>query len=83
MEKGSALSGMKEIAAHCGAIGLQRTESSIIQLKLQYGFPMKKLLGIWLSDKLLIDEWRKKYISGEVETQPAALAKANRKADRH
>ncbi len=66
MSNETALSGMKAIMAHCGAIGLPRTESSIIQLKLQYGFPMKKLLGIWESDKNLIADWRKQYIAGEI-----------------
>jgi hypothetical protein len=56
---------------HCGAIGLQRTESSILQLKIQYGFPMKKMLGIWVSDKLLIEEWRAKFLSGAVDPAPS------------
>ena len=69
----TALSGMKAIVDYCGAIGLPRTESSIIQLKQQCGFPMKKLMGIWESDKELIVAWRKQYIAGEVSepSQPA------------
>lgn len=77
----TALSGMKAIVDYCGSIGLPRTESSIIQLRLQCGFPMKKLLGIWESDKLLIAEWRKKYISGEVEP-PAESGAAKRNRNR-
>jgi len=67
MGTGTALSGMKAIREFCGSIGLPRTEASIIQLKLQCGFPMKKLLGNWESDKEMIVEWRKKYVQGEIE----------------
>ncbi len=67
----TALSGMKAITDHCGAIGLQRTESSILQLRIQYGFPMKKMLGTWVSDKLQIEEWRKKFLSGDVDQAPS------------
>ena len=71
----TVLSGMKAITEHCGSIGLPRTEASIIQLKIQYSFPMKKLLGIWESDKVLIAEWRRKYISGEIEQSSQKLIK--------
>jgi hypothetical protein len=67
----TVLSGMKEIMDHCGAIGLQRTESTILQLKTQYGFPMRKMLGIWVSDKLLISEWRRKFVAGEIDPAPS------------
>jgi hypothetical protein len=32
---------------------------------------MKKMLGIWVSDKLLIAEWRKGFISGAVDPAPS------------
>ncbi len=67
----TALSGMKAIREHCGSIGLQQAESTILSFKVQYLFPMKKLGGIWVSDKLLIDEWRKKYISGAMDPAPS------------
>lgn len=62
----TVLSGMKAIVDYCASIGLPRTDASIIQLKREYNFPMQKILGIWESDKGLIVEWRKKYISGEI-----------------
>ena len=80
MGTGTALSGMKAIREFCGSIGLPRTETSILQLKLQCGFPMKKLLGSWESDKEMIVEWRKKYVQGEIEILdgPTKLRKKRR-----
>ena len=73
----TALSGMKAIVDYCGTIGLPRTESSVIQLKLQCGFPMKKLLGIWESDKGLIAEWRTKYVAGDIPEKKGEKKKKN------
>jgi hypothetical protein len=67
----TALSGMKAIADYCGVVGLPRTYASITQLINQSRFPARKLLGIWESDKEMIDQWRKKYITEEYpERQP-------------
>ncbi|MFH0995787.1 MAG: hypothetical protein V1844_09865 [Pseudomonadota bacterium] len=52
------LSGMKAITEYA-----QRGEATILKLIRDYGFPAHKLLGIWESDKLLIDEWRLKLLT--------------------
>lgn len=82
MVSGNALSGMKAITAYCGAIGLPRTEASVIQLKLSYGFPMEKILGIWESDKEAITAWRRRYVAGEIAPQPSAPDKRSPVAKR-
>ena len=54
----TSLVGWKEICAYTG--------KSVNTLKKQItkeGFPAKKIGGQWESDKLWIDEWRKKYIN--------------------
>jgi len=38
-------------------------ETTVLSGMKEYGFPMANLLGVWESDKDLIKEWRKKYIS--------------------
>jgi predicted DNA-binding transcriptional regulator AlpA len=47
------LSGMKAISEYT-----QRGESTILKLIKEFNFPASKILGIWESDKLLIDKWR-------------------------
>ena len=58
----SALQGMKEIRAYC-----RRSESTIMGWIQSRGFPASKIGGgIWESDRVLIDQWRRKHIeSGE------------------
>lgn len=53
------LSGMKAIVEY-----MQRGESTVLKLIKDYNFPAFKLLGIWESDKLMIDEWRLKLLNG-------------------
>jgi hypothetical protein len=68
--KENALSGMKAIRDFCRSINLASSESSIIGMILQCGFPAKKIGGIWESHKGSIVSWRKKYINGEVAEKP-------------
>lgn len=67
MGENTALSGMTAIRDFCRSIGLASSEASVIQMIKECGFPAKKLGGIWESDRDIIKEWRRKYISGEVE----------------
>lgn len=53
----SGLSGLKEIAAY-----LRRSPATIMKMIQSEGMPAKKILGVWESDKTLIDEWRRKKI---------------------
>ena len=45
---------MKAICAYFGF-----SESTIIKLHNEEGFPMTKLCGVWHSDGHLIEEWRR------------------------
>lgn len=47
------MSGMKAIAAY-----MQRSEDSVLRLIREYGFPARKILGIWESDTEMIEQWR-------------------------
>lgn len=67
MGENTALSGMTAIRDFCRSIGLASSEASVIQMIKECGFPAKKLGGIWESDRDIIKEWRRKYISGDVE----------------
>jgi hypothetical protein len=64
--EGTGLSGMKAIQEHCRILGLPASEVTVIQMIRQSGFPARKLGGIWLSDKERIQDWQKRYISGEL-----------------
>ena len=58
----TALVGMAEISAY-----VQRSEKTVLDIIKNEGFPAKKLGGIWESDTLLIDKWRRKRINQERE----------------
>jgi hypothetical protein len=80
MTEHTALSGIKEITAFCGSIGLPRSDVSILKLHHEEGLPMKKLGGIWESDKDLIVEWRKRRINDMTVDKPETKqAKRKRK----
>lgn len=70
MEKAkTALSGMTAIRDFCRSINLASAEASVIYMIVSCGFPAKKIGGIWESDKEMIIEWRKKYISGDIKPE--------------
>lgn len=69
----TALSGMTAIRDFCRSINLASSEASVISMIIQCGFPARKIGGIWESDKEKIVEWRKKYVSGEVEEKPPTV----------
>lgn len=49
----TALHGMKDIASYT-----HRSESTVLKWIVQAEFPASKVAGgIWVSDKLLIDDW--------------------------
>ena len=58
----TALVGMKQICDYYG-----RSEASILRLILNDGFPASKVLGVWESDKELIDQWRKENIRNQTD----------------
>jgi hypothetical protein len=53
------LCGMKAICEHCRAISLPSSESTIISMVRQYGFPAKKVGGVWISNTDAIMDWTK------------------------
>lgn len=53
------LSGMKAIAQY-----IQRSEPTVIKLVRDFGFPARKIAGIWESDKQEISDWRIKLLNG-------------------
>ena len=53
------LSGMKAIADY-----IQRSEPTVIKLVSDFGFPARKIAGIWESDKQEIAAWRIRMING-------------------
>jgi len=58
VESTTALVGIAAIAQY-----FNRSESTIIRMMQQYpDIPIKKVMGHWESDKLLLDEWRRKLI---------------------
>ncbi len=63
----TTLSGMNAIRDFCRSIQLASTEVTIIMLIKNYRLPAKKIGGVWQSDKELIMNWRKQYISGKIE----------------
>jgi len=52
--KSARLTGMKEISDSMG-----RSEDSVLRLIREYNFPAKKVLGIWESNRELIEDWQK------------------------
>lgn len=53
----TALVGMKEICQF-----VRRSEPTVIVWIRDMDFPAKKIGGIWESDKVLVQKWRRKYI---------------------
>lgn len=51
--RGRRLSGMKAITDY-----MQRSEESVLRLIREFGFPAKKILGVWESDTEMIECWR-------------------------
>lgn len=49
-----ALQGMKEICRYMG-----KSENTILRLIREKDFPAKKIAGEWVSDTVLVAEWRK------------------------
>ena len=54
----TALGGMTAIMDYCRTISMQCSESTIISLIKEEEFPATKVKGQWMSDKLLIKDWR-------------------------
>ena len=75
---GTILSGMKAIVEYCGKIGVGRTEATIIQAHQQSGLPMRKLGGIWVSDKVKIDEWLRGFVGGTTQAPPLSTRSRKR-----
>lgn len=69
------LSGMKAIQEYCRAINLPASEATVIQMIRESGFPAKKLGGIWVASKEVIENWIKEYTSGDVQTPPPKKTK--------
>lgn len=81
--KENALSGMNAIREFNRSINLASSESSVIQMARDCGFPAKKIGGIWESNKLSIIAWREKFVNGEMNTQPKDnLKKSDKKKNR-
>jgi len=56
----TVLQGMKEICAYA-----RRSESTLIKLQRTQGFPMAKVQGVWVSDRLDIDAWFRAKIASQ------------------
>lgn len=54
---GRPLTGMKAIRAYVG-----RSEATVIDWVRTMGFPAKKISGVWESDTVLVDKWRRNQI---------------------
>lgn len=62
-EASTALVGMTEISGY-----MRRSEKTMLDLIRFEGFPARKVGGIWESDRLLADDWRRKrIIQGNIE----------------
>lgn len=57
MVESTALVGMKMICEY-----VRRSESTVLKLIREEEFPAEKVCGIWESDILLVDEWRREKI---------------------
>ena len=55
----NALKGLREISSYMG-----RSRKTVKKLIEAYGLPAIELEGAWISDKQLLDEWLRNYISG-------------------
>lgn len=54
----TALIGMKAICEYMG-----RSEATVLKLIQTEGLPATKIAGIWESDRVMIDEWRREKIA--------------------
>lgn len=66
----TVLHGMQAICTYYG-----RSESTILKLHREFGFPIKKDTGAWIGDRTLIDDWHRDYVVGRTErwlAKPAA-----------
>ncbi len=62
----NALSGMKDIRDYCRSIQLASSEASVLMMIQSYGFPARKIGGIWESNKESINNWRKQFVEGKI-----------------
>ena len=62
----NALSGMKDIRDYCRSIQLASSEASVLMMIHHYGFPARKIGGIWESNKESINNWRKQFVEGKI-----------------
>lgn len=53
-KESTALVGMAEIAGY-----MRRSEKTMLDLIRLEGFPARKIGGIWESDRVLADDWRR------------------------
>ncbi|MGA1846897.1 hypothetical protein [Deferribacter abyssi] len=56
--KTTILVGMKAIRQYVG-----RSEATVLKWIKEDGFPAKKVDGVWESDTVLIEKWRRKMIA--------------------
>ncbi len=57
---------------------MNRSESSVLVLIRDYGFPARKIGGIWESDTELADAWRREQISPSQSPQNSPGKKTSR-----
>lgn len=74
----TALSGMTAIREFCRLINLASSESSVINMIHTCDFPARKIGGIWESDKVLIVEWRQRFINDGPSLQKNDKKKSKR-----
>lgn len=65
----TALNGMQAICDYCG-----KSQSTILKLIREEGFPAEKIGGEWSSDKKLIAAWRRKLIKAGVKKRNGVAA---------
>lgn len=58
----TALHGMKAISDYYG-----RSEATVLKLHREFGFPLRKDTGAWISDRALIDDWHRDYVANRTE----------------
>lgn len=88
MIESTALATMDDIRDYCREVKLPCSETKIIQMHGEEGFPLKKLGDQWESDKNLINAWRKDRIvqrridMSYIEERNQFIPKAEEYADR-
>jgi predicted DNA-binding transcriptional regulator AlpA len=58
---GTGLQGLKEICAYVG-----KSANTVKKLIREAGFPAQQIGGVWESDRMLIDDWRRHEIQKAV-----------------